>query len=693
MRNDASTKKMFRQLSLLLLSLSVPLLQAQDLSDKAKMLIGTFNVYNFRTVQYSSTMSFEITELFCSTLDANGIVLTAEDLRAINKDREKFLSEVEQGKNDYFENAAEVYKRALLRMDSMIGSVISSTLNFLANDTAYFIPFHEKGYHSPDNKYHGKRAERFVKARGLERALNTEENEKLTEAEILQKAAAYAKTIAENFQADLRLQIPDARQTVETALLNAIALRYDPHSNYFDESQKKEFDKGLAARIESFGFIIDKDEDENIIIAGIEPGGSAWLSNQVNEGDLFLSVKIGMNLYSNSDKSIEEIEQKLVNCEEKEIVITVKKKNGQIKKVKLVKQKVASADNNIKGYVLTNGKQKLGYMSLPSFYTDGTNVNLPGCANDVAKEILKLEKDTISGLIIDLRNNGGGSMLEAMNLAGIFVDEGPLFIYKEKNRKPALLKDINRGSIFKKPIVVMINETSASASELFSNIVKDYNLGVVVGQTSYGKGTAQNIIPLDTNVIRSKALYDANKDFIKITNGKFYRLNCSTHQGTGVRPDVFFPKYPAFSAFKESKEAYFIPPDTVTKKVVFTPNPPINMDRLRDLSGKRISGSPAFKRFTQSADSLEQHINFTHKVLIKYKEYKSFKAKADKLFESFENAAKLGRSVKCLNNTFDEKLQTYNEAVSQFNNEVIKNIEQDLFINESFLILTDLINP
>ena len=105
--------------------------------------------------------------------------------------------------------------------------------------------------------------------------------------------------------------------------------------------------------------------------------------------------------------------------------------------------------------------------------------SLPGCANDVAKEILKLENDTISGLILDLRNNGGGSVKEAMNLAGIFIDEGPLFIIKEKNKRPGLIKDINRGSVFKKPVLVLINETSASASELFANIVKDYNLGVV----------------------------------------------------------------------------------------------------------------------------------------------------------------------------------------------------------------------
>lgn len=667
---------------------------AQDFSSKAKRLIGTFNVYHFNTLDNSEKTSSEVIDLFTSNLDDAGIILVAEDVKKLKEGGGLFLQQTESGSNEYLNRAAKIYEAALKRFDSIIGVISTKTLNFSENDTSYFMPFNTKTFYSPSLKYHSKRAERFIKSRSYDRVLNSDGYEKLGEKEFNAKANEYSKANIERIKTAIGEQIIKAYNTTETNLLNAIALRYDPHSNYFNEEQNNEFKSALSATKESFGFYLDEDQDGNMIISGMEPGGSAWLSNQINEGDYFISVKIGNSKIANDEKKLEEILDKILNTTEKEIIVTVKKQNGQVRSVKLVKQKTVSDENNIKGYVLVKDGKKLGYISLPSFYTDMENTQLPGCANDVAKEILKLEKDSISGLIIDLRGNGGGSMLEAMNLAGIFVDEGPLFIYKEKGRKPFLSKDINRGSIYKSPILVMINETSASASELFSNIVKDYNLGVVVGETSYGKGTAQSLMPLDTNLLRNKKAAEYNKDFIKMTNGKFYRLNCSTHQGVGVQPDVFLPKYPSYATYKENKEKFFIQPDTVVKKVVYTPNPPIDFAELRAKSEKRISASQDFKRFKQSADSLTTFLNSPQKVLIKFTDYKKHKQETERMFTSFENASTLSSpGIKCLNNTFDEKLNTYNEQVARFNEEVIKSIEKDIFINESFYILLDLVNP
>jgi len=682
-----------RKLFALLLLLQISCFsQNSNFSSKAKKLIGTFNVYHFYTMDNSEKTSSEITDLFISNLDERGIVLLQADIKKLNEKKGELLSGIQSGSDEYSEKSSKVYLNALKRTDSILSALSTKTLNFSENDTVYFLPYNSSVYFSPSVKYHAERIKRYVKCKSFDRVMNTDGYEKLSEKEFNTKAAEYSKTIISNFQTGLNEQIADANKTTESTLLNAIALRYDPHSNYFNEEQNKEFKEALSSKKESFGFYLDEDADGNIIIAGIEPGGSAWLSNQVNEGDLFQSVKIANLKINNDDKKIAEIENKINSTEEKEILLTIKKPNGQVKTVKLIKQKTTSDENNVKGYVLKQNEKKMGYISLPSFYTDMEDTHLPGCANDVAKEILKLEKDTIEGLILDLRNNGGGSMLEAMNLAGIFVDEGPLFIYKEKNRKPTLNKDINRGSIFKKPIVVMINESSASASELFSNIVKDYNLGLVVGETSYGKGTAQSLLPLDTNEINNKN--SRNTDFIKMTNGKFYRLNCSTHQGNGVVPDVFLPKYPSIAGYKESKEKYFIHADSVVKKVVFAPNKPFDITRVRSASEARINSSSEFKRFKQSADSLITYFNSLYKIPVRFAEYKKHKQEADKLFDSFENASFIKEpKIKCFNNTFDEKLNTYNEQVKQFNADVIKNIEKDIFINESFSILTDLIKP
>ncbi len=663
---------------------------------KAQKLTGTFGLYHYDPFQLSEKTAQEVVDLFITELDSRAMTIKESDVKLLKENSKEFFNQINSNNDAYIEKANTVYLKALKTVDSILTTLSTRTLNFNENDTSYFLPYGSKKIvYSPTIKYHAKRLERYIKSKSYDRVVNTDDYEKLSETEFNAKAQTFTKTIISNFQKNIQEEIKATYRYVESTLLNAITLRYDPHSNYFTEEQNQEFNTQLSAQVESFGFFLDENEEGIITIANIEPGGSAWMSNEVNEGDAFIFVKIGNEKITNEELNAYEIQDKLDKTKEDKILLTVKKQNGLIKTVKLIKQKTASVDNSVKGYVLSYNNLKVGYISLPSFYTDMEDHNLPGCANDVAKEILKLENDTIKGLIIDLRNNGGGSMGEAMNLAGIFIDEGPLFIIKEKNRKPSLVKDINRGSLYKKPLLVMINETSASASELFSNIVKDYNLGVIVGQPSYGKGTAQSILPLDTNLIYSKNK-DAVKnsgDFIKITNSKFYRLSGSTHQGNGVVPDVILPPTPGYGMTKENKELYFLPTDSIVKKVVYTPNPKLNTQPLQSSSAQRVAASKDFKRYLQISDSVNDVINKTQKVVLKFKEYKKFKKDTDILYNSLEKAFEVNsNTIKCLNNTFDLKLEQVNIAAREFNSKIIQSIQKDIFINESFNVMRDLIN-
>ena len=665
--------------------------QSGSFSSKAQKLIGTFSVFHFKPIPINETTSSETVDLFVKDLDNIGIVLKQSDINALQFDKAQLFNQVNANSEVYFKNAQAIYTKALVTVDSLLTVLSAKKINFTENDTARSLALNAKTFYSPSIKYHLKRLERNIKSRSFDRVVNTDSYEKLTETEFNDKAAEFSKTIIANFQKNIKEMLAEANKTVETDLLNAIALRHDPHSNYFNQEQNKEFTKQLSAQVESFGFYLSEDDDGNIKVVYIEPGGSAWTSNEVNEGDLFISVRIAGNVVTNDGNTAEDIQDKIDKTNENKLELTLKKQNGQLKTVKLIKQKTASVDNTVKGYVLKNKSGNVGYISLPSFYTDMEQNTAPGCANDVAKEILKLEGDSITGLIIDLRNNGGGSMLEAMNLAGIFVDEGPLFIYKEKNKKPSLVKDINRGFIFKKPLVVMINETSASASELFSNIVKDYNLGLVVGQTSYGKGTAQNVYPLDTNVLRVRNGMATATDFIKVTQAKFYRLNNSTHQGTGVVPDVVLPSSPGYSIYKASKEAFFLESDVVTKNVVYTPNPVISVAGIQQKSAERIQKSADFKRYKQSSDSIVDFLNNPPKLVLKFKEFKKYQEYSENLYNSFEKAVQsTTNDIKCLNNTFDKKITEVNEQTKEFNEKVRESIEKDLFINEAFYIINDL---
>ena len=658
---------------------------------KAKMLVGTFSVYHPLPIQTDEKTSEEVVDIFLNQIGERGIYLTDLHVKAIRKDQKDLFKQIYAGDDSFLKKATDAYKRALNSSDSMLKIMEGKTLNYTDNDTLTFLPYGTTLY-SPSLKFHSKRIERFVKGRSYDRVLNTDEYEKLNDADFNKKAIEFSKTIIAGMKKNIAEALAGADLYIYSNLLNAIALRHDPHSNFFTDEQNREFNKSLSAQIESFGIYFDENDEGQIFISDIEPGGSAWLSNEVNEGDVFISCKLGSDVVTNENITVNDLQNKVDNSADKKMTLTLKKKNGLTKTIKLIKQKVTSTENTVKGYVLFKGGANFGYISLPSFYTDMDEHNKPGCANDVAKEILKLEDDSIKGLILDLRNNGGGSMQEAMDLAGIFIDEGPLFIYKEKGRKPTLMKDVNRGSIFKKPLIVMINEFSASASELFSNVVKDYNVGIVVGQTSYGKGSAQNVLPLDTNILKYKSMAGNNKDFIKMTNARFYRLNCSTHQGNGVVPDVVLPASIGSTLYKENKEAFYLKPDSVVKKVIFSPNPPLPISQLQARSNARVSASRSFSKYGLTRDSVDKLFTVKYKVVLKPKEFKRNKEDNDRLYTSLENVLKMEtKTISCRNNTFDKKLSEVNETTKDFNQKIIESIETDIFIDEVYYILKDLL--
>lgn len=657
------------------------------------MLNGTFKLYHPRPFELNSVGAIEVVDLFVNDLDRSGFILTETDRSAIKQNGSALFEQIDSRNDEYINNAHAVFKRAVISYDSILTVISLKGLLFNSKDSISFLPYTSKPFYSPDLKKHAARIERYIKSVSLDRVLNTLDYDKLSEEEFYAKAREFSKLIIKNIKRGIKEITDKSYVYTESCLLNALARRYDPHSNFFTDEQNDEFNKHLSAEVESFGFYFNENDKGIAEIGYIEPGGAAWMSNEIHEGDLFISMQLGNVIYNNEDFSADELQRKMESPGEKSMVLTLRKKNGLQKTVKLVKHKAASDENSVKGYILKGKGASVAYMALPSFYTDMENQTLPGCANDVAKELLKLEGDSIQGLILDLRDNGGGSMLEAINLAGIFIDEGPLFIYKEKNKKPTLIKDINRGSIFKKPLVVLINEASASASELFSNIVQDYNLGVVVGQTSYGKGTAQQVIPLDTMLLLSNNVNRLKTDYIKITNGRFYRLNGSTHQGRGVIPHIQLPATPGYGLIKESKEEFYLAPDSIIKKVVFTPHPALNITQIAQASQARVNSSPDFKNYKLYSDSVNAYIGKTHRIALNRAGYMKNKNQSDRLFTGFEASLKAGsNSISCFNISFDKKLYEVNQMVKDFNARVIEAISKDMFINESYLILNDLIN-
>jgi len=240
-------------------------------------------------------------------------------------------------------------------------------------------------------------------------------------------------------------------------------------------------------------------------------------------------------------------------------------------------------DDKVKSFIL-KGTNTIGYIYLPAFYEDWETLNngLNGCANDVGREILKLKKENINGLILDVRYNGGGSVSEATELAGIFIDAGPVAQVKSRDAKVNTIKDMDRGTIYDGPLVILVNGYSASASELLAGALQDYNRAVIIGSPTYGKATMQVVLPMDTTVTSENFMQRNTENYLKLTVSKLYRITGATAQFKGVQPDIVLPDILDAYITKEADEPNALRPTVIGANKYYTPYAPLPIKALAE---------------------------------------------------------------------------------------------------------------
>ncbi len=365
-----------------------------------------------------------------------------------------------------------------------------------------------------------------------------------------------------------------------------IALCFDPHTEYLPKTEKENFESALGQQSFRFGFSMEEDKDGGVLISNLQPGSPAFKCGKLNKGDKFMIVQwAGKQPVDVSGSSPEELSTLISQSNHDTIYFTMRKVTGSLVQVKLLKEQAkqdeGEDENKVKSFIL-KGAATVGYIYLPAFYEDwesGDNGNA-GCANDVAKEIVKLKRENINGLIIDLRYNGGGSVDEARQLAGIFIDAGPVAQEKGRDPKPFTIKDIDRGTIYDGPLVLLVNGYSASASELLAGTLQDYNRAVIIGTPTYGKASAQIVLPMDTTVTYENFTKKQTENYIKITVNRLYRVKGTTAQFAGVQPDITLPDILDAYITKESDEEFALKPNTIDANKYFQPYPPLPVASL-----------------------------------------------------------------------------------------------------------------
>jgi len=379
--------------------------------------------------------------------------------------------------------------------------------------------------------------------------------------------------------------------------LNSIVERFDPHTFYFSPDDKEKFDVSMSGTFQGIGARLQKKES-GVEVSELISGGPAWRGKELEAGDLILKVAQGKEEPLDiAGMRLDDVVKKIKGPKGTEVRLTVKKVDGTIKVISIIRDEVETEETFAKSSIVIKDGKKYGIIYLPKFYISFENKENRDAFKDVAAEIEKLKAQNIDGLVMDLRDNGGGSLETVVKMVGLFIPDGPIVQVKAPGRNPEILPDPDKKVQYDGPLVVMINNFSASASEIFAAAIQDYKRGIIVGSKhSYGKGTVQNVIDLN-QFIRGNSYGDLGA--LKTTIQKFYRINGGSTQREGVKSDIVFPDRFSYLDMGERDEESALPWDKIEPAKYQPLN--ANYDNVIANSKKRIAANPTFNLIDENA--------------------------------------------------------------------------------------------
>jgi len=467
--------------------------------------------------------------------------------------------------------------------------------------------------------------------------------------------------------------------------INTMTIQFDPHTNYFAPKDKKRFDISMAGKLEGIGARLQK-RDDYTRVAELISGGPAWRGGDLEVGDLILKVGqgeelpvdiVGMRL----DDAIEYIKGKKGT----EVKLTVKKIDGSVEVVSIIRDIVELEETFVKSSLVEVDNRKFGLINLPKFYIDFNERNFRNSATDMEQEIARLKEENVEGLLIDLRNNGGGSLKTAIEIAGLFISDGPVVQVKYRGEKPNIRSDKDKQIQWDGPLVVLVNELSASASEIFAAAMQDYNRAVIIGsKQSFGKGTVQNVLPLN-NYFK----YDKDLGALKMTIQKFYRINGGSTQLKGVVSDIAMPdKYTYFEIGERDEKNPLswdkIEPAEYTPVDVYE-----NFHTVVNDSKKRIGDNPHFIIIDENAKWLKDGRDNTI-VNLNYDKFKKELEQREEENKAFGDIPLYESNLVFDSPTYEVQLMAQDSILAKKREIWHRSLKKDIYVEEALTVLSEL---
>jgi carboxyl-terminal processing protease len=648
---------------------------------------------HFVVKEMNDEFSEQVFNSFVDGLDPSKRYFTQEDLKEFSQYKYEIDNQLLRDDLTFYKLVYNRFLTKIKNAKSYYGALLEQPFNFRKKETID-IDYEKVLYAQNDNQlidYWRKQLKLQTIGRVQEQTelqtskVKKDENFKIKSFDTLEKEAR-AEVLKNMDELYIRIEELEHDDWFST-FLNSVVGAFDPHTTYMAPRIKERFDQSMSGKLEGIGARLQKKGIYTHIFELVS-GGPAWKQGDLEAGDIILKVAqgdeepldiVGMRL----DDAIKFIKGKKGT----EVRLTVKKKlDGSIKVISIIRDVVQLDETFVKSSIVEKNGKKYAIIDLPSFYIDFQDQNSRDSAKDMEKEIERLKTESVTGLIVDLRNNGGGSLKTAIEISGLFIDKGPIVQVKYRGENPIIKEDKDPQVQWNGSLVILVNEFSASASEIFAAAMQDYKRAVILGgNQTYGKGTVQNILPIN----QFYPNYEKDLGYLKMTIQKFYRVNGGSTQKEGVYSDIAMPSRYSYMKVGERDLEGALAWDKVPKATYTQTDSYANFADVVYSSKQRIASNTNFKLINEYAKWLKKNQE-ENSYSLNYKKFFNESDLKEKEAEKFKSVFDYKSDLTYSSPKYEQSLFKDNKDLADKRMAWHKNLSKDMYISEALNVLSEL---
>ncbi len=677
--------------------------EGKTTTDERKSLVLTtvmkaLNEGHFSPRPLDDSFSNQVWTKFLEQLDYEKKFFTAADIQKLKAYQFSIDDELKKGNADFFKAVDPMFQSTIERAEKFSAEILKTPFTFTAPDSVLLAG--DKLDYTAGEPELKQRWERYLKYRVLAKYVELKDAQEKDSTGAKKKSdtelEAESRTAISKNQDFLfrRLRKLDEAQRF-AIFVNSITGSEDPHTDYFPPKDKERFDEAMSGSFSGIGAQLQQKEGK-IEITAIIAGSPSWKQGELKANDEILKVGQGKDEPVDVEGwDLEDVVSKIRGPEGTEVRLTVKRVDGSQRVIPITRGEVLMEETFAKSELIEGPNGPIGYITLPEFYADFRQRNGRRSGTDVAIEVTKLKEAGAKGIIFDLRNNGGGSLSDVVDIAGLFIGKGAIVQVKSSDAAPMTLRDNDAGTLYDGPLVIMVNNGSASASEIMAAALQDYGRALVVGTNTFGKGTVQKVIGLEEVLdpitrMKLSASKEPPLGALKLTMQKFYRVNGGSTQRKGVTPDVIIPDaYELLENIGESRDKSALPWDRIAALPIERSNKPLPIPMLAQRSKARIAANGAFQIIQSSAQKLKARENGQYYPLSEVA-YRSDLKENNALSRQLEEIEKAGHPLKIYNLKADEAKINLDTTTVAKNKAFLKLLQKDIYLSEAVNIMNDL---